>query len=77
LRGNPAKVQDFSRIEDNLKVNPAKMQEFFAFSAKKGSSAHKSCTNAGFFNKGNKIEKNDVLLHHYWIGKEIGRAYCL
>jgi len=53
-----------------LKVNPANIQEFYVFSAKKRASAHKSCINAGFFENGNKIGKNDVLLHHYWIGSE-------
>jgi len=64
---NPAKVQDFFRNEDSLKENPANIQEFFTFSAKKGFSAHKSCINAGFFNNANKNGNNDALLHYYWI----------
>jgi len=67
-RMNPAKVQDFYRIEYILKVNPANIQEVYTFTFKEGSSAHKSCINAGFLDKRNKIGKNDVLLHHYWIG---------
>jgi len=59
---NPAKVQDFYRVEGNLEGNPANIQEFYAFSVKMGSSAHKSCINAAFFNNGNKTGKNDVFL---------------
>jgi len=62
---NPAKVQDFYRIKDSLRANPAKVQEFFTISAKKETSVHKSCINAGFFNNRNKIGKYDVLLHHF------------
>jgi len=62
---NPAKVQDFYRNEYSLRENPANIQEFYAFSVKRGSSAHKSCINAGFFNKGSKIGKNDVLSQDY------------
>jgi len=51
------------------------MQEFLAFSAKKGAKAQKSCINAGYFNRGNEIEKNAALLHHYWDGAELERTY--
>jgi len=60
---NPVKVHHFFRIEASLKENPANIQEFLAFTAKKGSNAHKSCINAGYFKNRNKNEKNDVLLH--------------
>jgi len=75
LRINPAKVQDFFGIYYNLKENPANIQDFFTFSAKKRAVAHKSCINAGFFENGNKVGKNDVLLHHFRNGDEFGRAY--
>jgi len=64
-RINPAKVHHFFRIEASLKENPAKIQEFLTFPANKGTFADKSCTIAGFFNFKNKIEKNDVFLHHF------------
>jgi len=50
-----------------LKGNPANIQEFLTFSAKRGAIAHKSCIIAGFFDKRYKTRKNDVFLHHYWI----------
>jgi len=62
-----AKVHHFLRIEANLKRNPANIQEFLTFSAKKWYIANKSCRIAGFCKYGNKNKKNDVFLHHYWI----------
>jgi len=38
-------------------MNPAKVQEFYIFSAEKVSSAHKSCIIAGFMSNGNKTER--------------------
>jgi len=56
---------------------PANIQDFYTFSAKMGACAHISCINAGFFKNGNKIEKYNVLLHHYWIGSEIERVFWI
>jgi len=64
LRINPVKVHHFFRIEANLEGNPANIQEFLTFSAKKGAIAYKSCTIAGFYNNSNKNGKNDVFSHH-------------
>ena len=48
-----------------MKDNPANIQEFYSFSAKKGSIAQKSCIIAGIYNNENKTGKNDVFLHHF------------
>jgi len=48
-----------------LREFPANIQDFKAVSAKNEFVADKSCTIAGFFNFKNKIEKNDVFLHHF------------
>jgi len=64
---NPANIHHLFRIEASLKGYPANIQEFLAFSAKKGDFVHKSCIIAGFLNNGSKTEKNNVFLHHYWI----------
>jgi len=40
-----------------LEGNPANIQDFYTFSAKKESNAHKSCIIAGILKNGNKIEK--------------------
>jgi len=74
MRINPAKVQDFYGIYDSLKENPANIQEFLNLLDKKGEIAHKSCIIAGFYKNGNKTGKNDVLLHHYWIGSSLSIA---
>jgi len=60
-------VHHFFEIDYCLKENPAKVQDFLTFSAKKGFMAHKSCIIAGFFRNIHKIGKNDVFLHHFWI----------
>jgi len=52
---------------EQFEGNPANIQEFSPFSAKKGSIAQKSCIFAGFFKNSNKLGKNDVFLHHFWI----------
>jgi len=53
-----------------LKGNPANIQDFLTFSAKKEPIAQKSCIIAGIFKNSNKIGKNDVFMHHFFIVKK-------